>query len=136
MCNRIKQAMDSKGLNQTELAKKLGVTPQTVQQWIAGKTEPRNKKLQLLANALGVYQSWLLGDDKPTMPFVINNERSSYNAKPEPARPSIIPESDWKTLPPKARALIEEFYLNTINGKLTDDHIKLLQNMVDQLIKQ
>lgn len=40
------------GLNQSELARLLGVSPQSVQQWEAGETEPRRKRIQAIAECL------------------------------------------------------------------------------------
>ena len=68
MSNKIKQAMDRIGMNQTELAVKVNVTPQAVQQWISGKTMPKGKRLLLLSKVLGVSQSWLLGEEDNTLP--------------------------------------------------------------------
>lgn len=58
--DRIRVARERKGLNQSELAMALAVTPQTVQQWEAGKTSPRNKKIDALAKILDVTSDWLL----------------------------------------------------------------------------
>lgn len=45
---------------QTSLATEMGITPQAVQQWIAGQTAPRGKRLEKLANVLGVSLNWLI----------------------------------------------------------------------------
>lgn len=42
------------GGNQSELARHIGVSPQAVQQWLAGETSPRGKNLEKLAEFLGV----------------------------------------------------------------------------------
>lgn len=42
------------GGNQSEMARAVGVSPQAVQQWIAGKTVPRRAKMKQLAAYLGV----------------------------------------------------------------------------------
>lgn len=47
-------ARESKGLNQSELARLLGITPQAVQKWEQGKSIPKGKRLEALAAALGV----------------------------------------------------------------------------------
>lgn len=62
MKDKIDLAMKRKGLNQTDLAKILKVTPQAVQQWLSGVTSPKGKRLSNLAKALSVSQLWLLGE--------------------------------------------------------------------------
>lgn len=59
MHERIKQARLAKKLTQAELADRLGVTPQSVQQW-ESSTEPRKSRLTALASILDVDVNWLL----------------------------------------------------------------------------
>lgn len=76
--DRIRIAREKKGLNQSELAVAIGVTPQTVQQWEALKTSPRQKKIDALANVLAVTSDWLLtGRDSPTPQTAENEEALS-----------------------------------------------------------
>lgn len=58
--DRIKEARVKAGLNQSELARALGVSPQTVQQWEAGDTSPRKKKVEAMKSILGVEPEWIL----------------------------------------------------------------------------
>ena len=51
---RMAEAREAKGLNQSELARRLGVTPQAVQSWEAGKSTPRPPRMYELAKILGV----------------------------------------------------------------------------------
>lgn len=50
--NRLLQKKN--GGNQSELARAVGVSPQAVQQWSAGETAPRGKRLSQVAEFLGV----------------------------------------------------------------------------------
>lgn len=59
MANRIEIALRNKGGNQSELARFVGVTPQAVQKWIAGESEPKGKNLARAAEFLGVSASYL-----------------------------------------------------------------------------
>lgn len=60
MANRIGQALLAKnGGNQSEMARFVGVTPQAVQKWIAGESEPRGQNLAKAAEFLGVSPSYL-----------------------------------------------------------------------------
>lgn len=55
MANRLQQYLHNKnGGNQSELARFVRVSPQAVQKWIAGDTEPRGRNLELAAEFLGV----------------------------------------------------------------------------------
>lgn len=60
MANRIAQALDLKnGGNQSELARYVGVSPQAVQKWIAGDSEPKGKNLRKVAEFVGVAEAIL-----------------------------------------------------------------------------
>jgi len=57
---RIARAREAKGLNQSQLARDLGVSPQAVQNWEAGKANPKGDRLTGLATILGVTVEYLL----------------------------------------------------------------------------
>ncbi|ECQ7479804.1 XRE family transcriptional regulator [Citrobacter meridianamericanus] len=61
--NRILELLNLKGWSQAELARKLGVSAQSVQYWTTGKTFPRGQRLAKLAELSGYPQSWFLGED-------------------------------------------------------------------------
>lgn len=77
---RITAARESARLNQSELARQMGVSPQAVQKWEAGETVPRGQRIERLASVLGVAVGYLMsGDevsglrlvsDKPALPFI------------------------------------------------------------------
>ncbi|MBX7274589.1 helix-turn-helix domain-containing protein [Pseudomonas sp. ERGC3:01] len=56
----IAEAREKQGLNQSELARMLGVTPQAVQAWESGRSLPRPKKLVEIARALKIPSHRLL----------------------------------------------------------------------------
>ncbi len=58
---RIKALMDARGFDQSQVARRLGIEPQSVQQWIRGQTAPRGYRIQALAALLDVEPSLLLG---------------------------------------------------------------------------
>ncbi|WP_238531330.1 LexA family transcriptional regulator [Collimonas fungivorans] len=64
MANRIAEALERKGGNQSEMARYVGVSPQAVQKWIAGESEPRGKNLDLAAEFLGTSPAILKFGDK------------------------------------------------------------------------
>lgn len=57
---RLRKARERRNLTQTELGKLLNVSSQTVQQWEAGKTMPKHKRIDRLADQLGVRAQWLI----------------------------------------------------------------------------
>ncbi|HEY8606606.1 MAG TPA: S24 family peptidase [Noviherbaspirillum sp.] len=60
MANRIEQALAQKnGGNQSEMARFVGVSPQAVQKWVAGDSEPRGANLKRAAEFLGVSEVFL-----------------------------------------------------------------------------
>jgi len=60
MAKRLTDLLQARnGGNQSEMARHIGVTPQAVQKWLAGITEPRGKNLELAAEFLGVTPAYL-----------------------------------------------------------------------------
>lgn len=56
---RIKTLMDARRLDQSLIARRLGIEPQSVQQWIRGQTAPRGYRIEALAALLEV-EPWQL----------------------------------------------------------------------------
>lgn len=68
---RLKELRISKGINQTELARKLGTTQSNISGWETGKWEADNVSLQKIADFFGVTVDYLLGrSDMPTNPVL------------------------------------------------------------------
>lgn len=63
---RIAEARAQVRLNQSELARAMGVTPQAVQQWEEGLTSPRGNRIGKLAELLKVTPSWIQFGAEPT----------------------------------------------------------------------
>ena len=66
--DRLALARESQNLTQEQLAKRLGLRVQTIQNWESDRSEPRANKLQMLAGFLYVSMIWLLtgeGDGGP-----------------------------------------------------------------------
>ena len=57
---RIESARLARGLSNSQLARRIGVKPHTLQNWERDKTEPRSNKLIALSGILGVPPMWLL----------------------------------------------------------------------------
>lgn len=54
LASTIAAAREKKGMNQSELARAVGVSPQAVQKWEAGASVPRPSKLKAIAGVLGI----------------------------------------------------------------------------------
>jgi len=64
MGERIVEAREAAGFTPEQLARRVGVVPETLESWENGKFEPRANKLLTLAGVLGVSVLWLaVGDD-------------------------------------------------------------------------
>lgn len=57
---RLHAAMAARSVDQSELARRLGITSQAVNQWLAGETAPKGKRVARVAEELGVSLDWLL----------------------------------------------------------------------------
>lgn len=58
---RIRALMEAQRLDQSYIARRLGIEPQSVQQWIRGQTAPRGYRIEALAALLEVEPWQLLG---------------------------------------------------------------------------
>lgn len=61
--SRISQARESQGLTTSQLARRLGVKPQTLENWEQNKSEPRAEKLNRIAGLTQVPLTWLLAPE-------------------------------------------------------------------------
>lgn len=66
MAKRLVALLDAKnGGNQSEMARFIGVTPQAVQKWMTGASEPRGKNLEMAARFLNVSPAMLKFGSEP-----------------------------------------------------------------------
>ena len=63
--NRIKEALDIRGMKQVELVEKTGIVAPKISSWISQKWQPKADSLHLMAKALDVSELWLAGVDVP-----------------------------------------------------------------------
>jgi transcriptional regulator with XRE-family HTH domain len=68
--DRVAGAREQAGMNQSELAKRLGVKLETLKAWEDDHTEPRANKLSMMAGLLNVSLLWLISGegDAPRAP--------------------------------------------------------------------
>ena len=90
IAKRIENCRRHLNFSQSELARKVGVTPQAVQKWEKAKTVPRGYTLEKLAGVLGVSPAYIqfgiageagghfsVEDKKNDWPFSISREQFS-----------------------------------------------------------
>src|SRR5699024_3671651 len=67
MCfnKRLREAMELKGIRQTDLVRKTGISKSGISQYVSGEYEAKQDKIFILAKALDVDPSWLMGKDVP-----------------------------------------------------------------------
>ena len=71
---RIQEAMELRGLKQTDLVEKTGISKGALSSYISGRYVLKQNNTFLIAKALNVNEAWLMGADVPM-------ERDSYNKK-------------------------------------------------------
>lgn len=92
--DRLALLIEQKGISQRQLAIKLGITPQSVQQWIRGTSRPSGEKIQSIAEYFDVTPSYLMfGDtsmnsaeiDEDTVSIPVLNVEGSCGVDPSMA---------------------------------------------------
>lgn len=88
IAKRIEERRRHLNFSQSELARKVGVTPQAVQKWEKAKTVPRGYTLQKLADALGVSPAFIQFGitEASTGPLTVEDEKTEYlvNSRSKP----------------------------------------------------
>lgn len=125
---RIRAARKAKGLNQGELADKLGVSLDTISRWETEKRQPRSDDLTNLSQVLNVSIAYLMGiwdtmeplgtEDIQILKLPEELKHKLENEAHRKTRLEISPE--LLTMPtPRTPAKIIE-YIAVINGALTE----------------
>lgn len=65
IADRIKKGMAARGLRQTDIIEKTGINKGALSSYIAGRYEPKQNNIYLIAKALNVNEAWLMGADVP-----------------------------------------------------------------------
>lgn len=63
--DRLKRAMEIRGLKQADLIERTGITKGALSSYVSGSYKPKQKNTYLLAKALDVSEAWLMGADVP-----------------------------------------------------------------------
>lgn len=59
--NRLRAALDRRGMTVVELSRRTGLHESILRLWISGRSEPRLSNLRVLCRALGVSADYLAG---------------------------------------------------------------------------
>lgn len=62
---RLKIALSERGMKQTELSERTGISKSSISEWLNGRYEAKADKIVLIAKALNVNESYLIGLDVP-----------------------------------------------------------------------
>lgn len=93
---RLRAAMAARSVDQSELARRLGITSQAVNQWLAGETAPKGKRLARVADELGVSLDWLLAG------------RDGFAEAPEPLAPAGLTDDLMADLAARLEQMLKE----------------------------
>ena len=63
--DRLKQAMEVRGIKAIELSKMTDINNSAISQYIKGTYEPKQDRIEIMAKALNVNEGWLMGLDVP-----------------------------------------------------------------------
>ena len=72
----LRRLMYERGVTQTELAKALGFSKQSVSQWMNGQYLPRMKKIDMICNYLGCKRSDILEVDKSRQTVSVDHDQA------------------------------------------------------------
>lgn len=65
---RLQKALNARNMKPIDLANRTGLSESTISQYRSGYTEPKARRLSLIADALGVSPTWLMGLAVPMEP--------------------------------------------------------------------
>lgn len=60
---RLRKALEERSMNQSELSKKTGIRQSSISDYLNDRYEPKQDKVEAIANALDVSPSYLMGVD-------------------------------------------------------------------------
>lgn len=116
VANRLYEALSIRNMRPIDLSEKTGIPKSSISQYLSGYTEPKADRIYLLAKALNVEESWLIGYDVPM-------DRRNTVPKDE------IQNLDYFYLDKDRQFLIESY------NKLSDTNKKLVAKMISELAK-
>lgn len=95
---RLKKAMEARNLRQIDLVEKTGIPKSALSQYISGKFLPKQNRLSILAEALNVSETWLIGYDVPMERSYIPHDSGSFDYSEVPGL-MPLPYTNGRTVP-------------------------------------
>ena len=83
--DRIRQALEIRGIKQSELVERTGIDKGQMSSYLSGKYKPRQKNIDLIAQTLSVNEAWLMGFDVPMERYGEDQNVLRYDAELEQA---------------------------------------------------
>ena len=83
---RLNEALSKKGVTAAELSRRTGISKGSISQYKNGVVNPKQDRIYLIANALGVSEVWLMGFDVP-----MSKGEKAPEPEPKPARSALPP---------------------------------------------
>lgn len=115
--DRLNEALRMRGMTASDLSKKTGLNKSSVSRYLSGKSIPRSLAIGLIADALNVSPTWVLGydvtiDGKEIRPqielYKLTSENQTrllaYYQALSPICPRFVPES-WTKCHPKCHPI-------------------------------
>lgn len=92
--DRLAGAREAAGMTQADLARRLGVTLESLRSWEDDRSEPRSNRLQMLAGLLNVSIAWLLTGEGEGLDAPPADRPASPDpaAIPDDVRPAVLAE--------------------------------------------
>ena len=127
---RLKLIQDQTGWNLSEIARRVTVSPQAVQQWAKGETTPRGERLKRLAAVTGKPEHWFfmpINENEPeeSVSEILASSRDALDDKEKAllALFNQMPEAEKNRLIVHAKTTLRELDL------LKDDVMSIIQNI-------
>jgi len=99
---RLKTALEEQDIKQTELCEKTNISKSAMSQYLHGAFVPKQHKLTIIAEALGVSEKWLMGYDV---------SRNMSDSKPDESEMEVIVKDNSMikaNIPKGARARVKK----------------------------
>ena len=103
---RFIEAFHASGLSQTELCEKTGLTKGAISSYLSGRYYPKQKTIELLANALNVSINYLMGYEEN-----MDDNTSTFSID------EIMLIEKVRKLSPKARSVLYSIADTLLNGE-------------------